>query len=86
MPELARAVLAADRLRLRGVMAVAPLDADPVAAFARLAVVAEQVRSLEPGATWVSAGMSGDLEAAVSSGATHVRIGSAVLGARPSGR
>ena len=52
-------------------------------AFARLAAVAEQVRLVDPAATWVSAGMSNDLEAAVESGATHVRIGSAVLGGRP---
>ncbi|HYO41014.1 MAG TPA: YggS family pyridoxal phosphate-dependent enzyme [Nocardioidaceae bacterium] len=84
--EVAQAVLETDRLRLRGVMAVAPLGVDPRPAFARLAEVAEQVRVLEPSATWVSAGMSNDLEAAVEAGATHVRIGSAVLGARPSGR
>jgi pyridoxal phosphate enzyme (YggS family) len=86
VPDLAREVLATQGLRLRGVMAVAPLGADPRSAFATLAAVARDVRSLEPSATWVSAGMSGDLEAAVESGATHVRIGSAVLGARPSGR
>jgi uncharacterized pyridoxal phosphate-containing UPF0001 family protein len=67
-------------------MTVAPLDADPVPAFARLADLAARVRLLEPAATWVSAGMSADLEAAVESGATHVRIGSAVLGGRPPGR
>ena len=83
---LAEQVVAADGLRLRGVMAVAPLGADPRPAFARLHQVSEQVRLVEPGATWVSAGMSGDLEAAVESGATHVRIGSAVLGSRPPGR
>ena len=83
---LARQVVETDALRLRGVMTVAPLDADPVPAFARLADLAAQVRRLEPAATWVSAGMSADLEAAVESGATHVRIGSAVLGGRPPGR
>jgi uncharacterized pyridoxal phosphate-containing UPF0001 family protein len=45
--------------------------------------VAEQVRAVDPAATWVSAGMSGDLEAALEAGATHVRIGSAILGPRP---
>jgi uncharacterized pyridoxal phosphate-containing UPF0001 family protein len=65
-------------------MAVAPLGRDPLAAFAKLADVAGEVRLVAPGATWVSAGMSNDLEAAVRSGATHVRIGSAVLGSRPS--
>ena len=86
VPRLAEQVTAAEGLRLRGVMAVAPLGQDPVPAFAKLAEIAEQVRLVDPGATWVSAGMSGDLEAAVESGATHVRIGSAVLGARPPGR
>jgi pyridoxal phosphate enzyme (YggS family) len=69
-------------LRLRGVMGVAPLGEDPADAFARLAVVARAVRGLSPEATWVSAGMSGDLEQAVAAGATHVRVGSAVLGSR----
>jgi len=80
--ELAEAVTAQDSLRLQGVMAVAPLGADPVPAFARLAEVADRVRAIAPGATRISAGMSGDLEAAIGSGATHVRIGSAILGTR----
>lgn len=80
---LAERVTATEGLRLRGVMAVAPLGEDPAPAFQRLARVAADVRTLEPSATWVSAGMSGDLEAAVRTGATHVRIGSAVLGPRP---
>ncbi|HET8599687.1 MAG TPA: YggS family pyridoxal phosphate-dependent enzyme [Segeticoccus sp.] len=70
-------------LRLRGVMAVAPLGAPPLPAFERLQEVAAAVRSLDPGASWISAGMSADLEDAVRCGATHVRIGSAVLGPRP---
>jgi PLP dependent protein len=80
---LAEQVAAAEGLRLRGVMAVAPIGEDPVPAFERLARLADEVRRVEPTATWVSAGMSGDLEAAVQTGATHVRIGSAVLGPRP---
>ena len=80
---LAERVAETDGLRLRGVMAVAPLGADPVPAFAKLAEISAQVRLVDPAATWVSAGMSGDLEPAVESGATHVRIGSAVLGSRP---
>lgn len=83
VPELARRITGTEGLRLRGVMAVAPLGEDPAEAFARLAEVAEDVRRVEPTATWVSAGMSGDLEEAVAAGATHVRIGSAVLGRRP---
>jgi pyridoxal phosphate enzyme (YggS family) len=80
---LAEAVAAADHLRLRGVMAVAPLEGDPAAAFADLVQVAADVRRVDPAATWISAGMSGDLEAAITAGATHVRVGSAVLGNRP---
>jgi pyridoxal phosphate enzyme (YggS family) len=80
---LAEEIADADGLVLSGVMAVAPLGADPDAAFADLADSAELVRGVQPGATWVSAGMSGDLEAAVRHGATHVRVGAAVLGSRP---
>lgn len=84
VPALAKAVAEAEGLRLRGVMAVAPRGEDPAAAFARLAGPAADARAVDPSATWVSAGMSGDLEQAVEAGATHVRIGSAVLGPRPS--
>jgi len=77
------AVIAAEQgLRLRGLMAVAPLEGDAEAAFARLAVIASALRSDHPNATVVSAGMSGDLEQAIAYGATHVRIGSALLGKR----
>lgn len=82
LPRLADEVAASPRLRLAGLMAVAPLGEDPAAAFARLAVLAEEVRSRHPGATMISAGMSGDLEQAVAAGATHVRVGSAILGHR----
>ena len=71
-------------MHLGGVMAIAPLDADAGAMFARLARVAEQVRAEHPDAGIVSAGMSGDMEAAIEHGATHVRIGTALLGHRPS--
>jgi len=83
VPALAEQLAAADGLRLCGVMAVAPLGEDPAPAFASLARVAEEVRAVHSSATWISAGMSGDLEAALAAGATHVRIGSAVLGPRP---
>jgi uncharacterized pyridoxal phosphate-containing UPF0001 family protein len=69
-------------LRLRGVMAVAPRDADPDDAFARLATVAADLREAHPEARWISAGMSADLESAIRHGATHVRVGSALLGNR----
>jgi PLP dependent protein len=70
-------------LEVAGVMGVAPVGGDPGEAFGRLQQVAAEVRARHPGATMVSAGMSGDLEAAVRCGATHVRVGSAVLGERP---
>jgi uncharacterized pyridoxal phosphate-containing UPF0001 family protein len=80
---LADAIAGSAGLRLGGVMAIAPLDADPDAAFATLTGVGERLRSAYPAATVVSAGMSGDLEAAVRHGATHLRIGTALLGGRP---
>jgi pyridoxal phosphate enzyme (YggS family) len=79
---LADAIAAHQSLELAGVMAVAPLGADPMAAFARLADLADAVRQQHPSAGIISAGMSGDLEAAVANGATHLRVGSALLGSR----
>jgi pyridoxal phosphate enzyme (YggS family) len=81
--ELADAVAGQPGLNLRGVMAVAPLGEDPATAFARLGELAAVVRRDHPQAAWISAGMSGDLEAAVAAGATHLRVGSAILGSRP---
>jgi PLP dependent protein len=81
--ELANSVAAAQHLTLRGLMAVAPLGVDPAEAFAELAQVASVVSADHPEATWISAGMSADLEAAVANGATHLRVGSAILGSRP---
>jgi len=83
VPELAEKIHQTDGLVLRGVMGVAPLDGDAGEAFALLADQAAVVRQLEPEATWISAGMSLDLEEAIQHGATHLRIGSAVLGPRP---
>ena len=81
--ELADAVASAPRLHLRGVMGMAPLSGDPAEAFATLAGVAAEVRARYPDARQISAGMSGDLEAAVAAGATQVRLGTALLGDRP---
>jgi len=83
LPDLAADLASRGMLRLRGLMAVAPPDEDPVAAFTRLAGVRRDFLADHPDATWLSAGMSGDLEAAIGCGATHVRIGRAVLGERP---
>jgi pyridoxal phosphate enzyme (YggS family) len=73
IPELAAAVAAEEGLLLGGVMAIAPL---PAAAAA--------VREIRPEAAMISAGMSADMEAAIAVGATHVRVGTALLGDRPS--
>ncbi|WP_417218946.1 YggS family pyridoxal phosphate-dependent enzyme [Arthrobacter sp.] len=81
--QLADLVAEADGLELAGVMAVAPLGADPAPAFERLAAIAADLRANHPGATWISAGMSHDLEQAIAAGATHLRVGSDVLGPRP---
>jgi pyridoxal phosphate enzyme (YggS family) len=83
LPELTDAIAARAELRLRGLMAVPPIDADPDAAFARLAELSADVRARHPGAESISAGMSGDLEAAIRHGSTHVRVGTALLGRRP---
>ncbi|MFJ6196369.1 YggS family pyridoxal phosphate-dependent enzyme [Micromonospora sp. NPDC092111] len=80
---VAEALAGAAGLRLAGLMAVAPLGWQPDRAFARLAEVAAAFRVGHPTATALSAGMSGDLEVAIRYGATHVRVGSALLGMRP---
>lgn len=86
---LAEAVAAHPTLRLDGVMGVAPHPgAGPVRdtagpAFARLWKLSEALQREHPGAGAVSAGMSGDLEVAIENGATQVRVGGAILGARP---
>jgi pyridoxal phosphate enzyme (YggS family) len=83
VPALADLVAGAAGLRLRGLMAVAPLEEDPRSAFERLAGVAARVRADHPEAVDLSAGMSGDLEAAVAAGSTIVRVGTALFGDRP---
>jgi PLP dependent protein len=82
VPALAEALMVESGLVLAGVMAIAPLSADPAAAFSVLLGSAAAVRAVRPAATMISAGMSGDLEAAVAAGATHLRIGTALLGVR----
>lgn len=81
--ELADLIAADAELVLGGVMAVAPLGEDPAEAFERLMRISRDLQRQYPGATAVSAGMSQDLEQAVAAGATHLRIGSDVLGPRP---
>jgi len=82
VPELADAVAARPELRLRGLMAVPPLETDADTAFAHLAELSAQLREHHPTADALSAGMSGDLEAAIRHGSTHVRVGTALLGRR----
>ena len=90
VPQLARLIAGSDHLELRGVMGVAPLAGESqdqrdvsMRAFQRLADVSGRLREEYPDAVLVSAGMSEDLEEAVRAGATHLRVGSAVLGTRP---
>ena len=80
---LAEHVLTLPSLRLCGVMGVAPLDEEPASAFARLRDVADDIRTVAPSASWISAGMTGDFAEAIAAGATHLRIGSAITGPRP---
>jgi pyridoxal phosphate enzyme (YggS family) len=75
-------VRALANLKVRGLMAVAPLDEPPLAAFKRLKTLSEMVIKTHPDAWEISAGMSNDFEAAISQGATHIRIGSQILGVR----
>jgi pyridoxal phosphate enzyme (YggS family) len=83
VPALADVLAEAAGLELAGLMAVAPLGAEPRAAFERLAALSEELTVVHPEATGISAGMSQDLEAAIEFGATHLRIGSDILGSRP---
>jgi PLP dependent protein len=85
LPELARQVAALPNLRLRGLMAIPEASNDPAqqrAAFARLRGLFEDLRADGLALDTLSMGMSGDLQAAIAEGATIVRIGSAIFGAR----
>jgi uncharacterized pyridoxal phosphate-containing UPF0001 family protein len=82
LAEVAEAIEAEPGLTLGGLMAVAPLAMDPVRAFAPLRGLSAVICSVNPSAIVISAGMTADLEAAVASGATHLRIGTALLGDR----
>ena len=82
-PTLAERVLATPGLRLLGVMGVAPLGDEPRPAFERLRAVSDGIRTIAPAATAISAGMSGDFRDAIQEGATHLRIGTAITGKRP---
>ncbi len=85
LERLTERVISTRGLSLLGVMAVAPVGEDPRAAFARMRAASERVMSIVPTARFISAGMSGDYREAILEGATHLRIGSAITGNRPTG-
>jgi PLP dependent protein len=80
---LAERVLSTTAVRLRGLMAVAPIGADPRTAFAIVREHSERLQRLAPKATALSMGMSSDYREAIMEGATHLRIGTAITGNRP---
>jgi pyridoxal phosphate enzyme (YggS family) len=80
--KLADLISECDGLHLQGIMGVAPLAGDDEMAFSRLQEFADQIQSAHPQADWISAGMSGDFATALKYGATHLRIGSSILGNR----
>lgn len=83
MMALAHTIAGQEGLDLVGVMAVAPLGEDPNRAFERLYTYSAELQREHPGASFISAGMSQDMQAAIENGATHLRIGSDILGSRP---
>ena len=82
LTQLADLVNQSNNLELLGLMAVAPLGVEPIKAFADLAQINQGFASQYPNSKYLSAGMSGDFEAAIKHGATHVRVGSSILGSR----
>ena len=82
LSNIAMKILATNNLKLQGLMAVAPLGEEPERAFSRLSRIHNDFKAQFPAAKYLSAGMSGDYLAAIEHGATHVRIGSSILGSR----
>jgi pyridoxal phosphate enzyme (YggS family) len=82
LAQLADLVNESNNLELLGLMAVAPLGVEPMKAFADLAQINQGFASQFPNSKFLSAGMSGDFEAAIKYGATHIRVGSSILGSR----
>jgi pyridoxal phosphate enzyme (YggS family) len=83
LPAFAERVIESPGLELVGLMGVGGLEVAPEAEFERLAALSDQIKQLAPGADQLSMGMSGDFEVAISYGATHLRIGTAITGKRP---
>ena len=82
LAQLADLVNESNNLELLGLMAVAPLGVEPMKAFADLAQINQGFAGQFPNSKFLSAGMSGDFEAAIKYGATHIRVGSSILGSR----
>ena len=80
--ELAKSISKLPAIEIVGVMGIAPLNEDPAPAFSRLQECSHKLREIAPNARYISAGMSGDFEIALQFEATHIRIGSSILGAR----
>lgn len=80
--QIADFILATSNLKLQGLMAVAPLGEQPDSAFERLAKIHQNFVSTYPSAPFLSSGMSGDYLSAIVHGATHIRVGSSILGSR----
>ena len=83
LSELADAVMGSAHLDLMGLMAVAPLEVSSDEAFEKLATIHSDFKGSYPEAKYLSAGMSNDFESAIIHGATHIRVGSSILGSRP---
>jgi pyridoxal phosphate enzyme (YggS family) len=79
---LAEVVLAAPNLTLAGLMCVPPVSAIPAEAFSQIYSVHQRFLRDFPNAQSLSTGMSGDFEVAIDHGATHIRVGSSILGSR----
>ncbi len=82
LASLSERVASTEGLKLRGLMAVAPLDSEPRREFARVRTLSERLRAAHPEASGLSMGMSGDFREAILEGATHLRIGTAITGNR----
>ena len=80
--EIADAIYTTDNLKLQGLMAVAPLGEEPAFAYERLARIHQKFKADYPDSPYLSAGMSGDYQVAIQHGATHIRVGSSILGSR----
>lgn len=80
--QIADAIMSTKNLKLQGLMAVAPIGEAPDSAFLRLSKIHSDFKANYPNSPYLSAGMSGDFQSAISHGATHVRIGSQILGSR----